>query len=114
MTEETLPTSGEHGGTAGPALDEKAPAVVVLRMMRKLITEARQDPALKPSADVDLRVLNEIHHNLARNAADPSAVQWLRQLSLSWNSKLRGAHTLKFRRIFDLLDSTGVRRDAPR
>lgn len=111
MTDPLPPEGGAEGSTP---LDESAPAVVVLRMMRKLITESRQNPTLKQSADVDLRVLNEIHQNLARNAADPGAVQWLRQLSLSWNSKLRGAHTLKFRRIFDLLDSTGVRRDAPR
>lgn len=93
-------------------LDESAPAVVVLRMLRRMLTDSRQDQALRQSADVDLRVLNEIHQKLALNAADPPSVQWLRQLALSWNSKLRGAHTLKFRRIFDLLDATGVRRDS--
>lgn len=112
MTNETPPPAS-NPDSAGP-LDESAPAVVVLRMMRRLITDARQDQNLKQSADVDLRVLNEIHQNLAHNSADPGSVQWLRQLSLSWNSKLRGKHALKFRRIFDLLDATGVRRDAPR
>ena len=112
MTEDQ-PTPPSDGPAASP-LNESAPAVVVLRMLRKLIGEAKQNPGLKQSADVDLRVLNEIHQNLARNAADPPSVQWLRQLSLAWNSKLRGTHTLKFRRIFDLLDATGVRRDSAR
>lgn len=111
MTTDTTP-SGDSPD-ASP-LDENAPAVVVMRMLRRLITEARQEQNLRQSADVDLRVLTEIHQNLAKNAADPSSVQWLRQLALSWNSKLRGKHALKFRRIFDLLDATGVRRDAPR
>lgn len=109
MSEAAPPPDDPNAGTP---LNESAPAVVVMRMLRKLITEARQDPALKQSADVDLRVLNEIHQNLARDSAEPSAVQWLRQLTLSWNSKLRGKHALKFRRIFDLLDATGVRRDS--
>ncbi len=89
----------------GPALDEKAPAVAALRILQQLVLEARRDPQFKSHADVDLRVMNDVQIALAKNPKDPSAVQWLRQLGLSWNTKLRGNPALRFRRMFDLIDS---------
>jgi len=32
-------------------------------------------------------------------------VQWLRQMALSWNTKLRGNPALRFRRMFDMIES---------
>lgn len=89
----------------GPVLDEKAPAVAALRILQQLVVEARRDPQLKSYADLDLRVMNDVQVALAKNPKDPSAVQWLRQLGLSWNTKLRGNPALRFRRMFDLIES---------
>ncbi|HEX9464234.1 MAG TPA: hypothetical protein VGB82_16675 [Alphaproteobacteria bacterium] len=86
------------------ALNEKAPAVVAMRILQQLVLEARKDPAHRTYADLDLRKMNELQISLAKNAADPSAVQWLRQMALSWNTKLRGNPALRFRRMFDLIE----------
>lgn len=90
---------------SGPALNEKAPAVQALRILQQLVVEARRDPQHRSYADVDLRVMNDVQVALAKNAKDPSAVQWLRQLALSWNTKLRGNPALRFRRMLDLIES---------
>jgi hypothetical protein len=53
-----------------------------------------------------------VQRALAAKSNDPSAVQWLRQLALTWNTRVRGSQ-LKFRRVFDLLDEAakgGLRR----
>jgi hypothetical protein len=89
----------------GPVLDERAPAVAALRILQQLVVEARRDAQLKTYADLDLRVMNDLQVALAKNPRDPSAVQWLRQLGLSWNTKLRGAPALRFRRMFDLIET---------
>jgi hypothetical protein len=96
----------EADAPKGPVLDEKAPAVAALRILQQLVVEARRDPQHRNYADVDLRVMNEdVQVALAKNPKDPSAVQWLRQLGLSWNTKLRGNPALRFRRMFDLIES---------
>ncbi len=96
---------------AGPTLDERAPAVVVLRLLQPIIMEARKDPTHKANAENGMRVLIDVQRALAAKANDPSAVQWLRQLALTWNTRVRGSQ-LKFRRIFDLLDEAA--KGAPR
>ena len=48
--------------------------------------------------------MNDVQVALAKNSKDPSAVQWLRQLALSWNTKLRGNPALRFRRMLDLIE----------
>lgn len=87
------------------ALNEKAPAVIALRILQQLVLEARKDPQHRTYADMDLRKMNEMQIELAKNSADPSAVQWLRQMALSWNTKLRGNPALRFRRMFDMIES---------
>ena len=108
MTDDTpenpLPTTGE--APTGPVLNEKAPAVQALRILQQLVVEARRDVQFRNYAEVDLRVMNEdVQLALAKNPKDASAVQWLRQLALSWNTKLRGNPALRFRRMFDLIES---------
>ncbi len=95
----------------GLTLDDQAPAVIVLRLLQPMIVEARNDPQHKAIAENGMRALVDVQRALAANSADASAVQWLRQLALLWNTRLKGS-TLKFRRIFDLLDAAakGVRR----
>jgi hypothetical protein len=85
-------------------MDESAPAVVAMRMIHKIITEVRGDPRFTSYADMDLRVLRDVTETLTHKSNDPSAVQWLRQLALSWQTKLRNAYPLKFRRILEILD----------
>jgi hypothetical protein len=85
-------------------LNEKAPAVIALRILQQIVLEARKDVANRTYADLDLRKMNELQVALAKNSADPSAVQWLRQMALGWNSKLRGNPALRFRRMFDMLE----------
>ena len=99
------PAQPPEAAPAGPVLDERAPAVAALRILQQLVVEARRDPQHKSYADVDMRVMNDVQIALAKNPRDPSAVQWLRQLALSWNTKLRGNPALRFRRMFDLIDS---------
>jgi hypothetical protein len=89
----------------GPPLNEKAPAVAALRILQQLIIEARRDPQFRAYADSDMRVMAELQAALAKNPKDPSAVQWLRQLALSWNTKLRGMPPLRFRRLLDLVET---------
>ena len=105
MTSDTPPGDGGTGEPApsGPVLDERAPAVVVLRLIQPIILEARKDPQHKANAENGMRVLIDVQRALAANPADASAVGWLRQLALTWNTRVRGSQ-LKFRRIFDLLD----------
>jgi len=96
----------EADAPKGPVLDEKAPAVVALRILQQLVVDARRDPQFRTYADMDLRVMNEeVQLALAKNPKDPSAVQWLRQMALSWNTKLRGNPALRFRRMFDMIES---------
>ena len=114
MTSDNPPGDSAAAGEptpAGPTLDERAPAVIVLRLLQPIIMEARKDPQHKANAENGMRVLVDVQRALAANAKDPSAVQWLRQLALTWNTRVRGSQ-LKFRRIFDLLDEAakGVRR----
>ncbi len=89
----------------GPVLNEKAPAVAALRILQQLVIDARKDPQFRTYAEMDLRVMNDLQLALAKNPKDPSAVQWLRQMGLSWNTKLRGNPALRFRRMFDLIES---------
>lgn len=89
----------------GPVLDEKAPAVQALRILQQLVVDARRDAQFRTYAEMDLRTMNELQLQLAKNAKDQSAVQWLRQLALSWNTKLRGNPALRFRRMLDLIES---------
>ncbi len=91
--------------STGPVLNEKAPAVIALRVLQQIVVEARRDVQFRTYADMDLRVMNDVQTALAKNSADPSAVQWLRQLALSWNTKLRGNPPLRFRRVMDLIES---------
>lgn len=100
-----IPPPDDPTQPTGPVLDEKAPAVAALRILQQLVVEARRDAQLKTYADVDLRVMNDVQVALAKNPKDPSAVQWLRQLGLSWNTKLRGIPALRFRRMFDLIET---------
>ncbi len=93
------------GESPRPALDEKAPAVIALRILQQIVVDARRDQQHKVYAEMDLRKLNELQVKLAANAADHDAVQWLRQMALSWNTKLRGNPALRFRRMFDLIES---------
>jgi hypothetical protein len=86
-------------------MDENAPAVVALRMISKIIAEGKNDPRLATYAETDLRVLKDVTETLTHKVNDPGAVQWLRQLTLSWQTKLRNAYPLKFRRILEILDS---------
>jgi hypothetical protein len=89
----------------GPVLNEKAPAVQALRILQQLVVDARKDAQFRTYAEMDLRTMNELQLQLAKNAKDPSAVQWLRQLALSWNTKLRGNPALRFRRMLDLIEA---------
>lgn len=98
------PTQPGDSPQPGPALNEKAPAVQALRILQQLVVEARRDPQFRTYAEMDLRTMNELQLPLAKNAKDPSAVQWLRQLALSWNTKLRGNPALRFRRMLDLIE----------
>lgn len=100
------PLPAEGAAPAGPVLNEKAPAVQALRILQGLVVEARREVQFRNYAEVDLRVMNEdVQVALAKNPKDPSAVQWLRQLALSWNTKLRGNPALRFRRMLDLIES---------
>ena len=99
------PAEGDAPAPAGPVLNERAPAVQALRILQQLVVEARREVQYRNYAEVDLRVMNEdVQVALAKNPQDPSAVQWLRQLALSWNTKLRGNPALRFRRMLDLIE----------
>ena len=89
---------------ARPALNEQAPAVQALRILQQIVIDARRDPQHKVYAEMDLRKMTELQVPLAANAADQSAVQWLRQMALGWNTKLRGNPALRFRRMLDLIE----------
>lgn len=91
-----------------PALDETAPAVMVMRILQKMIIEARKDPQHRQIADQGMRILVDVQRGLATNRTDPASIQWLRQLALLWNTKIRN-QGLKFRRVFELLDQAGPR-----
>ena len=82
MTDPNAPNSTSY--TAGTLLNDNAPLVVAMRMVYKLIMDAKADKALSSYADMDLRVLNDVQEALSHNADDPKAAQWLRQLALSW------------------------------
>lgn len=99
------PTQPADAPPTGPALNEKAPAVAAFRILQQLVIDARKDPQFRTYAEMDLRLMNDLQVALAKNPKDPSAVQWLRQLGLSWNTKLRGNPALRFRRMFDLIES---------
>ena len=92
------------GAPARPTLNEQAPAVQAMRILQQLIVDARRDPQHKVYAEMDLRKMNELQVKLASNVADPDAVQWLRQMALGWNTKLRGNPALRFRRMLDLIE----------
>jgi len=112
MTSSDIPPSDDPAATPDapaeggkrPALDEKAPAVIALRILQQIVVEARRDQAHKVYAELDLRKLNDLQVAMAKNPADQSAVQWLRQMALGWNTKLRGNPALRFRRMFDMID----------
>jgi len=93
-----------QGATARPTLNEQAPAVMALRILQQIVVEARRDAQHKVYAEMDLRKMNELQVKLASNAADTDAVQWLRQMALGWNTKLRGNPALRFRRMLDLIE----------
>jgi len=97
--------SSQPAPGAQSLMDESAPAVVAMRMIHKIILEARSDARLISYADMDLRVLKDVTETLTHKSNDAGAVQWLRQLTLSWQTKLRNAYPLKFRRILEILDS---------
>lgn len=99
------PTQPADAPAPGPALDEKAPAVQALRILQQLVVDARRDAQFRTYAEMDLRTMNDLQIQLAKNPKDPSAVQWLRQLALSWNTKLRGNPALRFRRMLDLIET---------
>jgi hypothetical protein len=89
----------------GPALNERAPSVQALRILQQLVIEARREVQFRNYAEVDLRAMNaDLQVALAKDPKDSSAVQWLRQLALSWNTKLRGNPALRFRRMLDLIE----------
>jgi len=105
--EDSSRSAAEQPAPAASApLDESAPAVMVLRTLQKLIIEARKDPQHRQVADQGMRILVDVQRALAANKADPGAIQWLRQLALTWNTKIRN-QGLKFRRVFELLDQAG-------
>jgi hypothetical protein len=100
------PNSSHAGSYSTQSLlDDRAPAVMALRMLHKLITDARADMALKNYAETDLRALDDVQNTLLNNPSDPGAAQWLRQLALNWQTKTRNSHPLKFRRILELVES---------
>jgi hypothetical protein len=106
MSDETNPTGDgteQQAAAPGPALDESAPAVVVMRMLQKMIIEARKDPQHRANADNAMRIMVDVQRSLAAKSNDASAIQWLRQMALTWNTKIRN-QGLKFRRIFELID----------
>ena len=86
------------------AVNEDAPTVMALRMLQKMIIEARRDYHLRSYAELDLRVVATVLATLGKNPADAGAVQWLRQLALSWHTKMRGEPKRKFTQIFDFID----------
>jgi len=90
--------------SAAATLDETAPAVMVMRSLQKMIIEARKEPQHRQLADQGMRILVDVQRALAAKSNDAGAIQWLRQLALTWNTKIRN-QGLKFRRIFDLLDT---------
>src|SRR5262245_2961205 len=106
--------AGEQPAAASTpvVLDENAPAVMVMRTLQKMIIEARKDPQHRTTADQGMRILVDVQRALAANKNDPGAVQWLRQLALTWNTKIRN-QGLKFRRVFELLD-TAAKNAPPR
>lgn len=110
MSDETNPTGDtaeQQAAAPGPTLDESAPAVVVMRMLQKMIIEARKDPQHRVNADNAMRILVDVQRSLAAKSNDPSGVQWLRQMALTWNTKVRN-QGLKFRRIFELIDQAAA------
>ncbi len=107
MSEENSAATETPSAIGAPAtLDETAPAVMVMRTLQKMIIEARKDPQHRVTADQGMRILVDVQRALAVNKNDPGAVQWLRQLALTWNTKIRN-QGLKFRRVFELLDQAG-------
>lgn len=107
-SDETAATGAPEAAPEGPPLDESAPAVMVMRTLQKIIIEARKDAQHRTNAEQGMRILVDVQRALAANRSDPAAVQWLRQLALTWNTRLRN-QGLKFRRVFDLLDAAGSR-----
>ncbi len=106
MSEENSTATETSPAISAPVnLDETAPAVMVMRTLQKMIIEARKDPQHRVLADQGMRILVDVQRALAANKNDPGAIQWLRQMALTWNTKVRN-QGLKFRRVFELLDQT--------
>lgn len=78
--------------------------VVAVKLLSAVLSECRNDVALRRYAEVDMRAIDEIMSKLQADPGDPKAVTWVRQIAKTWSNRLRGGDFRHIRRVLDLLD----------
>lgn len=81
------------------------PSVEAVNLLGAVLTEFRNDSALRRYAEVDMRAIDEIRVKLQANPGDTQATIWVRQIAKTWSNRLRsGGDFRHIRRVLDLLD----------
>jgi len=83
---------------------EPAP-VAAVKLLSAVLSECRNDVALRRYAEVDMRAIDEILTKLKADPADAAAAGWVRQIAKTWSNRLRGGDFRHIRRVLDLLDN---------
>jgi hypothetical protein len=84
------------------------PSVEAVNLLGAVLTEFRNDSALRRYAEVDMRAIDEIRVKLQANPGDTQATIWVKQIAKTWSNRLRsGGDFRHIRRVLDLLDQRG-------
>ena len=81
-----------------------APALAAAKMLSGIIAACQKTGEYSSHAAVDLRAVEDIQRKLEANPNDPSARQWIRQLTQTWSYRVRD-NSRSIRRILDLLET---------
>ena len=81
-----------------------APALAAAKMLSGIIAACQKTGEHSSHAAVDLRAVEDIQRKLEANPNDPSAKQWIRQLTQTWSYRVRD-NSRSIRRILDLLET---------
>jgi len=80
------------------------PSVEAVKLLGAVLTECRNDSALRRYAEVDMRAIDEIRVKLQADPGDAQATIWVRQIAKTWSNRLRSGDFRHIRRVLDLLD----------
>ncbi len=78
--------------------------VAAVKLLSAVLSECRNDIALRRYAEVDMRAIDEIRIKLQADPTDPQAATWVRQIAKTWSNRLRGGDFRHIRRVLDLLE----------